>query len=109
MAPNSNLLHSLSKSCRDVSSLGLDPESAKSARPGLKDVRQESVEPVEPSRSDRIKMWSQLLVFSLAELTGGLTYSLLSPFYTKEATAKGLSVSQTGLVSASSFAALLRA
>ena len=96
MAPNSNLLHTLSKSGRDVSSLGLDPESAENVRPGTKEVRQESVEP--PSRSERIKMWSQLLVFSLAELTGGFTYSLLSPFYTKEATAKGLSVSQTGLV-----------
>jgi hypothetical protein len=37
-------------------------------------------------------------VYALVELTGGLTYSLLSPFYTKEATEKGLSVAQTGLV-----------
>jgi len=41
---------------------------------------------------------SQLAVFALAELTGGLTFSLLAPFYTKEATAKGLSISETGLV-----------
>ncbi len=34
-----------------------------------------------------------------AELFGGFTFSLLSPFYTKEAVAKGISVSQAGLVS----------
>jgi hypothetical protein len=38
----------------------------------------------------------------MAELIGGFTFSLLSPFYTKEATAKGLTVSETGLVSVSS-------
>jgi hypothetical protein len=38
-------------------------------------------------------------VYAFAELVGGFTFSLLSPFYTKEATAKGLSVSETGLVS----------
>ena len=46
----------------------------------------------------KFKCWIQLFVFAFAELIGGFTFSLLSPFYTKEATAKGLSVSQTGLV-----------
>lgn len=41
---------------------------------------------------------TQLMVFALAELIGGLTFSLLAPFYTKEATGKGLTVSETGLV-----------
>ena len=47
---------------------------------------------------NRFKNLSQLIVYALAELLGGFTFSLLSPFYTKEATAKGLSVSETGLV-----------
>ncbi len=38
-------------------------------------------------------------VLFFAELFGGFTFSLLSPFYTKEAVAKGISVSQAGLVS----------
>jgi hypothetical protein len=42
--------------------------------------------------------WANLLIFSIAELLGGFTVSLLSPFYTQEATAKGLTVTQTGLV-----------
>ena len=49
-------------------------------------------------QSSKFKDWSQLFVYALAELIGGFTFSLLSPFYTKEATAKGLTVSQTGLV-----------
>ena len=36
------------------------------------------------------------LVLALAELFGGFTFSLISPFYTKEADAKGISVSQAG-------------
>ena len=48
--------------------------------------------------SNKCKDWSQLFVYAFAELVGGFTFSLLSPFYTKEATAKGLSVSETGLV-----------
>lgn len=39
-----------------------------------------------------------LVIFGLAQLLGGMTFSLLAPFYTKEATLKGLSVLQTGLV-----------
>jgi len=50
------------------------------------------------SRKMTYNAMSQLTVFALAELIGGMTFSLLAPFYTKEATAKGLSVSETGLV-----------
>ena len=38
-------------------------------------------------------------VMALSELLGGFTFSLLSPFYTQEATDKGMTVAQTGLVS----------
>ena len=38
-------------------------------------------------------------ILALSELLGGMTYSLLSPFYTKEATRKGCSVTETGIVS----------
>ena len=51
-----------------------------------------------PRQSNKFKDWSQLFVYAFAELVGGFTFSLLSPFYTKEATAKGLTVSETGLV-----------
>ena len=42
--------------------------------------------------------WGNLLLLGLAQLLGGFAFSLLSPFYTEEATEKGLSVTQTGLV-----------
>ena len=40
-----------------------------------------------------------LVIFSIAELFVGFTFSLLAPFYTEEATNKGLTVTQTGMVS----------
>ena len=43
--------------------------------------------------------FSNLGILALSELLGGMTYSLLSPFYTKEATRKGCSVTETGIVS----------
>ena len=39
-----------------------------------------------------------LVIFAIAEILGGFTFSLLSPFYTQEATSKNLTVSQTGMV-----------
>ena len=44
--------------------------------------------------------YSYLGIFALSALLGGMTYSLLSPFYTKEAVRKGCSVTETGIVSA---------
>ena len=44
------------------------------------------------------------VILALSELLGGFTFSLLSPFYTKEAVAKGISVTETGLVYGSVFA-----
>ena len=41
---------------------------------------------------------ANLVIFAIAELLGGFTFSLLSPFYTQEATNKGLTVTQTGMV-----------
>ena len=46
--------------------------------------------------------YSNLGILALSELLGGMTYSLLSPFYTKEATRKGCSVTETGIVSTAS-------
>ena len=45
------------------------------------------------------RTYSSLGILALSELLGGMTYSLLSPFYTKEATRKGCSVTETGIVS----------
>ena len=45
--------------------------------------------------------WNTLYIlslYSLAQLLGGFTFSLLSPFYTAEAKNKGLSVTQSTLV-----------
>ena len=56
--------------------------------------------PLKNRPKGRFRNWPQLIVFAFAELIGGFTFSLLSPFYTEVATAKGLSVSETGLVSA---------
>ena len=48
-----------------------------------------------------------LLVMALSELLGGFTFSLLSPFYTKEATDKGMTVAETGLVRSQSLVHIL--
>ena len=37
-------------------------------------------------------------ILALSELLGGMTYSLPSPFYTKEAVRRGCSVTETGIV-----------
>eukprot|EP00093_Oithona_nana_P013817 13817.XXX_125192_123766_1 [CDS] Oithona nana genome sequencing. len=50
--------------------------------------------------------WNTLYIlslYSLAQLLGGFTFSLLSPFYTAEAKNKGLSVTQSTLVFSSVF------
>ena len=39
-----------------------------------------------------------LIIFAIAEILVGFTFSLLAPFYTQEATSKGLTVTQTGMV-----------
>ena len=106
MAPNPSSgndisrTHSVNKSDRDLRDLdsidAIDIETGKSIP---WPVRRPSAE---LTRSDHIKIWTQLTIFAVALLAGGCTYSLLSPFYTKEATAKGLSVSQTGVVIISS-------
>ena len=49
------------------------------------------------------KKRANLVILALTELFGGFIFSLLSPFYTKEAFQKGLSVTQTGLVYSSVF------
>ena len=73
-----------------------DPETKRpnSARP---EISENENDPMAPSFK-KCSTWANLIIFSLAELIGGFTFSLLSPFYTQEATAKGLSVTQTGLV-----------
>ena len=110
MAPNPSSgndisrTHSVNKSDRDLRDLDsidvIDIDSfAIRRRRSPWPVRRPSAE---LTRSDHIKIWTQLTIFAVALLAGGCTYSLLSPFYTKEATAKGLSVSQTGVVIISS-------
>ena len=49
-------------------------------------------------KSLRLGHLANLVIFAIAEILGGFTFSLLSPFYTQEATNKGLSVTQTGMV-----------
>ena len=44
-----------------------------------------------------------LIIFAIAEILVGFTFSLLAPFYTQEATSKGLTVTQTGMVCACIF------
>ena len=39
-----------------------------------------------------------LIIFAIAEILVGFTFSLLAPFYTQQATNKGLTVTQTGMV-----------
>ena len=60
----------------------------------------------EVSSLDRLRIlassrWQRVVnlgVMALSELLGGFTFSLLSPFYTQEATDKGMTVAETGLV-----------
>lgn len=49
-------------------------------------------------------LW-HITVFAIAEVLAGFTFSLLAPFYSNEATSKGLSVTQTGMVYGSVFVA----
>jgi len=46
---------------------------------------------------------ANLALLAITQLLGGLTFSLLSPFYTEEATQKGLSVTQCSSVYGSAF------
>jgi len=58
-----------------------------------------------PEQSNK-PQWNTLCIlslYSLAQLLGGFTFSLLSPFYTAEAKNKGLSVTQSTLVFSSVF------
>lgn len=48
-----------------------------------------------------------MVLLGLAQFLGGLTYSLLSSFYTEEATKKGLSFTQCGLVYGSLFVTII--
>ena len=54
-------------------------------------------------KSDVLRLLSTWMVLAAAELFGGFTFSLISPFYSKEAVDKGISVSQAGLVYGSYF------
>ena len=51
------------------------------------------------ARSTKWQRAANLFMLALVELLGGFTFSLLSPFYTKEAGIKGVSVTAAGIVS----------
>jgi len=53
------------------------------------------------SSRSRVQFWTEVAIFIGSTLMGGMAMSIFTPFYTKEATAKGLTVSQSGLVYAS--------
>jgi len=53
------------------------------------------------SSSQRSRFWLETAVFIGSTFLGGVAVSILSPFYTKEATEKGLTVWQSGVVYAS--------
>ncbi len=84
-APANGNIEQIKKSARNVSD-----EKTKI----IKDEQPEEEEP-----RQRRQTWSNLGLLALSQLLGGLTFSLLSPFYTKEATQKGISVTETGIVS----------
>ena len=45
-----------------------------------------------------VPSYSNLGILALIQLLGGMTYSLMSPFYSKEAVQKGMSITETGIV-----------
>ena len=45
-----------------------------------------------------VPSYSNLGIFSLIQLLGGITYTLMSPFYSKEAVQKGMSITETGII-----------
>lgn len=61
--------------------------------------RQQQPKPNEPAKVH----WVNVFLLGLIQFVGGCTFSLLSPFYTEEATQRGLSVTQSGLVYGSVF------
>nr|ACO10895.1 MFS-type transporter C6orf192 [Caligus rogercresseyi] len=73
--------------------------SSSSSGYSSEDVLESSPRSRKRKKSDwTLQTWCNLIVFGVAEILGGITYSLLSPFYTQEATAKGMTVSETGVV-----------
>lgn len=75
-----------------------------SPRPKSKAHLETPLSPAPPPAKDTRRLpSSNLILLGLAQLLGGFAFSLLSPFYTEEATQKGLSVTQTGLVYGSVF------
>ena len=75
-----------------------DPNLSNIELPTIKKTNQKALSP--------IGNLANLAIFAIAELLGGFTFSLLSPFYTQEATNKGLTVTQTGLVRTMNFTLL---
>ncbi|TRY71976.1 hypothetical protein TCAL_12664 [Tigriopus californicus] len=88
------------------------PSSSSASNPITSTNANEIVEPnnneveIKTARSccsGQWQTWINLSILALTELLGGFTFSLLAPFYTNEATGKGLSVTETGLVYGSVF------
>ena len=50
-----------------------------------------------------VPSYANLGILSLIQLLGGMTYSLMSPFYSEEAVQKGMNITETGIVYSSTF------
>ena len=93
--------------CQDLHIINSIPPSPDYGKKVTKSIQENSViekySIVESSQQGKKKLstsWKlNLVIFSIAELFVGFTFSLLAPFYTEEATNKGLTVTQTGMVS----------
>ena len=50
-----------------------------------------------------VPSYSNLGVFSLIQLLGGMSYSFMTPFYSKEAVQKGMSITESGIIYSCSY------
>ena len=50
-----------------------------------------------------VPSYANLGILALIQLLGGMTYSLMSPFYSEEAVQKGMNITETGIVYSSTF------
>jgi len=98
-SPNSyqdSYQHSSQNSSQIPSQDSQDPLDGKNVNDSL------TIENNDVGRDSKVKKVN-LILLAIAQLLGGLTFSLLSPFYTEEATQKGLTVTQCSWVFGSAF------
>ena len=64
----------------------------------LTGLKEDSDKGAKSNNLSKWQFWSNIILFTISSFLGGVSVSMLAPFYTKEAEQKGVTVSQSGLV-----------